>query len=70
MSNRNYRLVVRLTEEEGKALATAAEAADMTMSDLVRFVLFELPKVKYPNDVHLAMPYAKKTQRTKKVTKL
>jgi hypothetical protein len=70
--NRNYRLVVRLTEQEGKALAEAAQACGMTVSDMVRVVLFEMPKVKYPTNVqsHLAMPYAKKTQRTKKVVKL
>jgi hypothetical protein len=70
--NRNYRLVVRLTESEGKALAEAAQACGMTVSDMVRVVLFEMPKVKYPTNVqsHLAMPYAKKTQRTKKVVKL
>ena len=46
-NNREYRLIVRLTHDEGKAVAEAAQAANLSMSDLVRSLLFEQPKVKH-----------------------
>jgi prolyl-tRNA editing enzyme YbaK/EbsC (Cys-tRNA(Pro) deacylase) len=58
-NNREYRLIVRLTHDEGKAVAEAAQAANLSMSDLVRSLLFEQPKVK-----HSVMLNAKKTQRS------